>query len=116
MTTENMLVGLLRVSNGIHASMFLDTGADMEKLRTKIGARLLPDSDPLVGQDLPADAGAEAAVRTAAAEADRRRRHGVISYHLVRGILSQPSEPGAKLLAEIGMNEGIMLERLQSAM
>jgi hypothetical protein len=70
----------------------------------------------LVGQDLPADAGAEAAVRMAAAEADRRRRQGVIAYHLVRGILSQPNEPGAKLLAEIGMDEGVMLERLQSAM
>jgi Tfp pilus assembly protein FimV len=76
-------------------------------LRAMIGARLLPDRDPLIGQELPADAIAEAAVREAAAEADARRRHGVSALHLLAAVLSQRSGPGARLLAEVGTIETI---------
>jgi hypothetical protein len=104
-TTENMLVGILRVQGGVFADFFRGLGTDMAKLRATIGARLLPDSDPLAGQELPADVGAEAAVRQAAADADARRREAVSPPHLVRGLLSQRGEPGAKLLAAAGLDE-----------
>lgn len=77
-----------------------------------IGARLLPDTDPLGGQELPADAGAQAAVRQAAADADARRREAVSPWHLVRGVLNQRGEPGAKLLAEAGLDEAKAQELL----
>jgi hypothetical protein len=115
-TTENMLVGLLRVYDGVFAELFMGTGTDMPKLRAMIGARLLPDSDPLVGQELPADAVAEAAVRVAAAEADSRRREVVGPLHLLRGILSQETGPGARLLAEVGTTEARVSERLKGAL
>ena len=104
-TTENMLVGLLRVEGGIFADFFRGLGTDMAKLRAMIGTRLLPDSDPLAGQELAADSSAEAAVREAAAVADARRREAVSPLHLVRGLLSQRGEPGARLLAEAGLDE-----------
>lgn len=115
-TTENMLVGLLRVYDGVFAEFFMGTGTDMPKLRAIIGARLLPDSDPLVGQELPADAVAEAAVRVAAAEADSRRRERVGPVHLLRGILSQETGPGARLLAEVGITEAWVSEELKGAL
>jgi hypothetical protein len=115
-TTENILVGLLRVYDGVFAEVFMGTGTDMPKLRAMIGARLLPDSDPLVGQELPADAVAEAAVRVAAAEADSRRREVVGPLHLLRGILSQETGPGARLLAEVGTTEARVWERLKGAL
>jgi hypothetical protein len=104
-TTENMLVGLLRVEDGLFASFFMGTGTDMPKLRALIEARLLPDADPLLGQELPADPIAESALRRAAEEADARRREHVAAHHLLKGILSQDSGPGARLLAEIGATE-----------
>jgi hypothetical protein len=110
-TTENMLVGLLRASDGVFAEFFMGTGTDMSKLRAMIGARLLSDIDPLDGQELPADAVAEAAVRVAAAEADSRRREYVGPLHLLRGILSQETGPGARLLAEVGTTEAQLWER-----
>ena len=89
----------------------MGTGTDMPELRAMIGDRLLPDIDPLDGQELPADAVAEAAVRVAAAEADSRRRECVRPVHLLRGILSQETGPGARLLAEVGTTEAQLWER-----
>lgn len=115
-TTENMLVGLLRLEGGVFTDVFTGffVGIDsyMPRLRELIGARLLPDSDPVVGQDLPADAGAEAAWRVATAEADRRRRESVSPHHLICGILNQEREPGARLLAAVGMNRSLVSEQL----
>ncbi len=81
-----------------------------------IGPRLLPDNDPLAGQDLPADAGSEAALRVATAEADARRRESVSPLYLIKGILSQESEPGAMLLGAVGMNRALVVERLDPAL
>jgi hypothetical protein len=113
-TTENMLVGLLRVSGGVFAQFLLGAGTDMAKVRAMIGARLLPDADPLVGQGLPPDAGAEAAVRVAAEEADSRRRNQVSPPHLLKGILSQQTAPGARLLADAGASWARPWELLDS--
>ena len=115
-TTENMLVGLLRLEGGLLASVFMGTGTDMAKLRAKIGTRLLPDSDPLVGQDLPADVDAAAAVSAAAAEADSRRREAVGPLHLLWGILSQRTEPGARLIAAAGASEPGVWERFRRSL
>ena len=115
-TTENMLVGLLRVQDGVFAEFFMGTGTDMPRLRAMIGARLLPDTDPLIGQELPADAGAEIALRTAAAEATGHRRTSVSPLHLLAGILSQQSGPGARLLTELGMSEARARERLKGGL
>jgi hypothetical protein len=114
-TTENMLVGLFRIQNGSFAEFLRGTGTDMSKLRTVIGARLLPDSDPLMGRELPADALAEAALRVAATEADSRRRERVGPIHLMVGILNQETGPGARLLREVGTTVAQLTERLKSA-
>jgi hypothetical protein len=112
-TTENMLVGLLRVQDGVFASFFMGTGTDMPKLRAMIGARLLPDTDPLRGQELPRDAGTKAALQRATAEADARRHERVVPQHLLMGILIQRGEPGARLIADAGANEAKLWERLE---
>jgi hypothetical protein len=113
LTTENLLVGFLRVENGVFASFFMGTGADMRKLRALIGARLLPDKDPLIGQDLPADAVAEAALREATAEAEAHRYESVHPVFLLARILNQQNGPGARLLAEIGISEAKAREFLK---
>ena len=111
-TTENMLVGFLRVSKGVLAELFLGTGIDMAKLRAMLETRLLPDSDPLVGQELLRDADAEAAVQVAIAEADARRREDVSPFHLLSGIVSQRETPGMRLLTEAGATEPLLRKRL----
>jgi ATP-dependent Clp protease ATP-binding subunit ClpA len=114
-TTGNMLVGLLRV-NREFAQFFLGTGTDMSKLRAMIEPRLLPDEGPLAGQELPADADADAAVRAAAALADGRHREHVSPLHLLSGILRQEGAPGARLLAETGATVVSLRERLESTL
>jgi carboxypeptidase C (cathepsin A) len=61
-TTANIVVGLLRVRNGAFAWIISGLGTDMSRLRALIGTRLLPDEDPLIGQELPADESAAAAL------------------------------------------------------
>ena len=115
-TTENLLVGVLRVSDGVFAQFLTGTGTDMPKLRAMLGARLLPDCDPLAGQELPRDADAEAAVQAAIAEADARRREGVSPLHLLSGILSQRTASAAKLIADAGASEAQVWERLEGVL
>jgi hypothetical protein len=115
-TTENMLVGVLRVYDGSFTEWFRSAGADMTKLRALIGVRLLPDTDPLSGQELPADATAEAAVRAASSAADSRRRWRVGRIHLLHGILSQDTGPAARLLVEAGTTAARMRETLDVAL
>jgi hypothetical protein len=114
-TTENMLVGLLRAYDGTFAEVFMGTGTDMPELRATIGERLLPNRDPLGGQELPADAIAEAAWQVAVAEAEVRRRGAVDPLHLLCGILSQETGPAARLLGELGTDRALLSERLRSA-
>jgi hypothetical protein len=112
-STENMLVGILRTTRGVPAELFAYSGADMPRLRSLLESRLLPDADPLLGQELRSDAGAEAAVRAAVAIADERHRECVTPFHLVAGIVSQGSEPGARLLKQVGVNEARIRELLK---
>ena len=115
-TTENMLVGLLRLEGGQFASIFMGSGADMQKLRARIEARLLPDSDPLSGQEIPRDADAEAAVEMAIAEADARRREQVSILALLVGIVRQPNATASRLLVDVGMNQATTRDRLESSL
>ncbi|MBW3629959.1 MAG: Clp protease N-terminal domain-containing protein [Gemmatimonadetes bacterium] len=114
-TTENMLVGLLRAENGIFAEFFMGSGTDMPKLRERLGDRLLPDSDPLVGGELPAAADAALALQMAAAEADFRRRQRVAVLCLLYGILSQDRGAADLLLGELGTNKPEFVQKLRGA-
>ena len=119
-STENMVVGLLRLSRdrgipagSMFAMVFAYSGAEMPRLKSLLESRLLPETEPFLGQELPADAGAEAAVRAAAASANERHREAVTPFHLLAGIISQPSEPGARLLEEVGATEARIREMLK---
>lgn len=112
-TTENLLVGVLRFGKGAYAEHVLAAGADMLKLHARIGDRLLPDRDPLVGQGLPADSFAGAALRAAVAEADAHHREVVEPHHLLMGILSAEAGPGACLLCEMGTSYARAREALE---
>ena len=112
-TTENMLIGFLRTENGVFVETLMGTNTDMPKLRELIGDRLLPDTDPLTGQELPADTFAATASQVASAEADRRRQGEVHPFYLLIGIMSQEEAPGAALLGKVGTNQKVLWERLQ---
>ena len=101
-TTENMLVGLFRVHSGVFADNFVACGVDMGALRSRIGQRLRPDGDPLLGGELSMDPIASAALRVAIETADASRSDGVFPFHLLYGIMSQETGPGAMLLREVG--------------
>jgi hypothetical protein len=112
-TTENMLIGLLRLHNGAFAELFMSTDTDMPKLRAMIGTRLLPDTD-LVCWELGADSIAVAAVNAAVADAESNLRESVGPLYVLRGILSQSTGPGARLLVEAGTNIAQLWERLKN--
>lgn len=115
-TTEHLLVAVLRLRDGAFLSFLLGAGVDMPQLRTLIGARLLPDADPLAGESLELDPGAEAAIVTATAAANARRRDGVGPLHLWHGLLQQQGAPGEQLLQQVGANVDVLSERLASTM
>ncbi len=92
-TTENLVVGFLRVHSGALADTFGGWGVNMGALRSRLGARLRPDADPLAGGDLPLDSIASAALRTATERADSVQRDAVWHVHLLYGIMSENSGP-----------------------
>ncbi|MES2306557.1 MAG: Clp protease N-terminal domain-containing protein [Gemmatimonadota bacterium] len=113
---ENILIGVLRVQEGIFLQFLFGTDADMPLLRTRMGSRLLPDLDPLLGEELHRDAEAEVAFNVATREADSRRRPGVGPLHLWYAVISQEVGDGARLLLEVGTDLAKLGERLRSAL
>jgi hypothetical protein len=113
-TSENLLIGAMRLRNGDSLQILLGTGTDLPKLHEQIGARLLPDGDPLAGEALPRDAGAEAALAAAMQEADSRRRDAVGTFHVWYGVVTQEDGDAARLLRSVGTNLETMMENLRT--
>lgn len=104
-STENMLIGVLRLANDAGAWTVAAIAVDMLELHAAIEPRLLPDADPLIGQQLPADSIAEAAVNGARAEAEKAYREQIDVRDLLLAILREREGAGAKLLAQFGGTE-----------
>jgi hypothetical protein len=113
-TSENLLIGAMRLRDGDSVQFLLGTGTNMPALHTRIVSRLLPDVDPLYGGDLPRDAGAEAALASAIREADTRRREEVGTLHIWYGVVSQEDGDAARLLRSVGTNLETMMARLRT--
>jgi hypothetical protein len=84
---ENILVGLLRVSDDFIAGMLRRGGVDITRLREQLGERLLPSSDKVERGKLPLNAEAQAAVRRAAGRTRARRRDHVFITHMLGALL-----------------------------
>jgi len=113
--TDNLLVGVLRLSRGAFADVVRSAGTDMAKLEAMLGSRTMPGTDPFLGAELPRDGAAEEALQTAIAEADTRRREVVMPLHLLLGILRQRTAPGAILLRDAGANDVRLTELLDGS-
>lgn len=115
-TTENMLVGLLRLHNNAFAELLQRAGTDMPKLRSMIGRRLLPETDVLVGYDpgVPSDEAAIAALQLAVAQADAAHAVVVGPLDVLCGILNQAASPVVGLLSEVGTDVPSLLEHLRA--
>lgn len=112
-TSENVLIAAMRLRDGNVLQFVLGTGTEMPRLRERIGARLLPDADPLSGQELPRDASADSALEVATKEADSRRRDVVGTLHILYGVVSEDG-PARKLLLDVGTNIDTVIERLRT--
>jgi len=113
-TSENLLIGAMRLRDGIYHQFLLGTGTDMTKLHGVIGSRLLPDADPLTGGELPHEAGVAAALAAATQEADTRRRDVVGAFHIWYGVVSQEDGDAARLLRSVGTNLETLMEHLRT--
>lgn len=115
-STENMLVGLLRVHGGAFVDNFVGWGVDMGALRSRVCERLRPDADPLAGAALPMDLMARTALRVATETADSLRRDGVYPLHLLFGIMSEETGAGARLLSAVGATSSTFKELFASVL
>jgi ATP-dependent Clp protease ATP-binding subunit ClpA len=113
-TSENLLIGAMRLRDGDSVQFLLGAGTDMPELHTRIGSRLWPDADPLTGGDLHRDAGAEAALASAIREADTRRREEVGTFHIWYGLVTQDGGPAVQLLQSVGTNIDMVVGRLRT--
>ena len=116
LTTENLLIGLLRADGGRLAEYLLGGRPDLPKLRALIGHRLLPDQDTLPERELPIDEGALEALRVATAEAQLRRRERIEPIHLLRGLLSSETGGAAHLLGEVGLDQAELWKWMERAL
>lgn len=113
--TEHLLLGLIRVSDGVGAKALVEMGLDMEKLRGAIyqamaqaeGRRtgeVEPHQDPQAAQpEIRLTPRAKKAIELAVQEARRLKHHYIGTEHLLLGLIHEEEGTAAKVLTLSGI-------------
>lgn len=96
-TTEHLLLGLLRESRNLQTMLRVDMAELSERLRSPVTAAKVSTS-----ADIPLDNGCKRAVAHAAEEADRLNHRHIGNEHLLLGIMREERGRAAQVLREMG--------------
>lgn len=110
--TEHLLVGLVRQAEGIAAQVLLALGVDLPRVRQEV-ARNPPRSPRLVVQTVLPTSGLRAVTVLAQREAQKDPAERVDTQHLLLGITALRQEPGAHILAALGVDVAAIHEQLK---
>ncbi|MGH9069671.1 MAG: Clp protease N-terminal domain-containing protein [Acidimicrobiales bacterium] len=110
--TEHLLVGLVRQAEGIAAQVLLALGVDLPRVRQEV-ARNPHRSPRLVVQTVLPTSGLRAVTVLAQREAQKDPAERVDTQHLLLGITALDQEPGAHILAALGVDVAAIHEQLE---
>ena len=107
---ENLLFGLLR-SGGLPVTFLAQSARlDLDRFRADVARRVWPPDDRLERAKLPLDAGVQAAISDAIAQATERRRRTVTPLHLLYAL----TRSGAGVVVETITRYGGSVEALNT--
>lgn len=113
--TEHLLLGLLRVEDGVAARVLNKLGVDLEKCREFIRYRIGRGSGAVpIPVELPYAPRARKALHTAAREAESYNNHYVGTEHLLLGLICENEGMAARMLSIFGVLSAVKTETLRA--
>lgn len=103
---EHILLGLLRVEEGLAARVLSTFGVNLDRARSIFESWLGRGDRAIAGDDLPYTARARRALQLAVEEAGRLEGHDVGTHHLLLGMLREGDGVGFRMLASLDVNLG----------
>jgi ATP-dependent Clp protease ATP-binding subunit ClpC len=109
--TEHLLLGMLRVTEGVAAKVLKSVSADVDEVRQSLlGTLKRGNAGYDVGTDLPYTSRAKKALDLAMAQADEWGHSIVGTEHLLLGLLRE----GQGIAAQVLMHAGLTLEAVRA--
>lgn len=112
--TEHLLLGLLRVEDGVAARVLNKLGVDLEKCREFIRYRIGRGSGTVpIPVELPYAPRARRALHHAAKEAETYNNHFVGTEHILLGLVRENEGMAARMLSIFGVLTAVQTETLR---
>ena len=110
----HLLLGLIRVSDGLKAPMFAASGMPLDRARAVVEARVKAAVPVPPDRHIAFGDRTQRVLRTAVDEADSHHDQGVGVAHLLLGILREGNAPAAAILDQMGIGVEQIRTRLDA--
>src|SRR5262245_38960382 len=107
---HHLLLGVLRVGDGIAARVLSESGVSPETLRREIDQRLATNDTISVSIEIPVSTATKLILNDAAAEADRMGHRSIDTEHLLLAILAE----GRSVAASVLLGRGLSLDSIRA--
>lgn len=102
--TEHILLGLVRVGEGVAATVLTSLGLDLEELRRAVEESAPPGHTAITLGEIPLNASARRAINFAFDEARKLGHNFVGTEHLLLGVLRENRGLAARILMRMGVD------------
>ena len=110
----HLLLGMLRVGEGLKVRMFAPSGMSLDRARALVEARLTPVVPMPPDRRAPFAERTHGVLRAAVAEADALHHQGIGIAHLLLGVLREGDTPATALLEQMGIGAKHVRTRLDA--
>jgi len=102
LSTEHILLGLIKEANGVAANVLKWQNINFEQVLLKVHEYLKPETDLVTMGKLPQSESLKKAVENSILSAKEMGHRYVGTEHLLIGLLANPEDNAAKILASLG--------------
>jgi quinol monooxygenase YgiN len=111
-TSEHLLLGLLREGKGVTSRVFSASGLHYDAARRDVEGAAAGQAKLATSAEMPLAADTKAALEGAALEADRLSHAHIGTEHLLLGLLRQPDSPAGVILSRAGIRLATVRESM----
>jgi len=111
-TSEHLLLGLLREGKGLTSRVFAQNGLDYDAARRDVEQAAAGRAKLATSAEMPLAADTKAALECAAQEADGLSHAHIGTEHLLLGLLRQPESPAGVIMSRAGLRLAMVRESI----